>query len=200
MTRAGRIIYNLAVAVSLLLCLATVGVWVRSGWVSDTLVWSDWPVDRSYFDLKSVWSSRGGLQWSSWHCVGSSYMWWDDAHFNYSREPATNYPVYEDHFDLPRTSNLPHHRLLGFELNPETKGPLPFGSHSAFVVRSLTLPLYFPTLLFALLPAHYFLRVRRRRRIAGRRARGCCVECGYDLQATPNRCPECGTIPANGAL
>lgn len=100
---------------------------------------------------------------------------------------------------LLREYSPPRPKGMGF---PESTRSLGVGtwhqySNRAWDQRSLTLNWWI------LLPITGCLVVGYRRRQGRRRLMrmGCCAPCGYDLRATPDRCPECGTVadPVAGA-
>src|SRR5690349_19083618 len=95
MRRVGRIIYNGAVVVSLLLFLATAGVWLRSYWVSDVLCWSDSPMDASRQDAQVIWISRGGIRCGVQHVSSQYYKLGGRRDFRHSTERAVQYPVFD---------------------------------------------------------------------------------------------------------
>jgi hypothetical protein len=54
------------------------------------------------------------------------------------------------------------------------------------------IPTWLPLLILGILPSCTLRRIVARRQ---RRRAGLCRQCGYDLRATPDRCPECGAVP-----
>jgi hypothetical protein len=58
-------------------------------------------------------------------------------------------------------------------------------------LRTVMAPMWVVALATAVLPLAW-LATRGRRFLRRRHRQGHCARCGYDLRASPGRCPECG--------
>ena len=69
--------------------------------------------------------------------------------------------------------------------------------HRRLDMQMIAVPYWKAAAATGLLPLLNLWRIIRKRALDRRRRRiGLCPRCGYDLRATPDRCPECGKIPA----
>lgn len=68
------------------------------------------------------------------------------------------------------------------------------GANAACLItyRAIGLPFWLLAIVTALPPTAWLVGHQRRRRRES--PRGLCRRCGYDLRATPGRCPECGLL------
>jgi hypothetical protein len=79
-------------------------------------------------------------------------------------------------------------RILGLEYASSTVGQS--------YLKDLYLPYWLLTVVTLILPLACTLSWIRRFTTTRRQRAGLCPTCGYDLRATPDRCPECGAIPS----
>lgn len=88
--------------------------------------------------------------------------------------------IWERGSPLSSRDNPNVHSLVGFQFYRFVYGQERF--------RYVIVPLYAPALLLVMM-----LVIGWNRRLR-RKSAGACIACGYDLRASPERCPECGTI------
>lgn len=176
-----RRLFNLAAAMSLVLCIATATLWVRSAIVADQWVWRNASDSRSSFSLKS---DRGGV--AAWQRRESIRIP-SAPDFEWTRHAPRGYLEAISNGRFRRVGSK--WQLLGFGFlgNVEISSFILVTSGSAVFV-----PYWAPVLITALAPLLCLCSRAGRRRIMARRRERRCLSCGYDIRAIPDRCPECG--------
>jgi len=193
-TRLVRILLNAGTAVSLLLCAATAVLWGRSYFAADSYyfpaarVVADGPEDDWGLGTQLVIrSSRGKVQFHRYETAPRRAEPTGHA----SVRPAP--PLRSGQRTLPTDWSWQFGGIERFHRAPNRQ-QVADGSYLFLGFDNLMLPWWMLTAVTAILPGIWLVRLpgrlRRRRRLRNR----LCTKCGYDLRATPDRCPECGAV------
>jgi hypothetical protein len=206
---------HLAVGLSLVLFVGTVILWARGYFARDGIWYS---TDTGRYSLHSYrgriwfWSLSGGRAasdsvWNTPAKLDRGIVWdsTPDSYYDQFRG-SRKWNLSSEQFTLavPATGfssadpGAVDWRALGFRyLRNRSWTPIaqlqqgyPTAQSSAVFI-----PHWAMVLTFGILPTAMLFRAARRRH---RIRRGLCPVCGYDLRASPTRCPECGTIDARG--
>jgi hypothetical protein len=205
MKRLRRWIWPATVLISLLLFPATIAVWIRSYWTSDLIAatrFRNWQIEINRGEFGFSADQRYSIQpfvipnspqspFPQIKHVGAPHPISQQWQFSHMESPAygSNSPTSFLGFD--------HSYLVEFEVDAVRGSRRMMSSWTQPVTTSTEgahwyLPAWSIAFLMLLAPAWWmrgWLKYGRDRR---RLEMGCCPNCGYDLRATPERCPECG--------
>ncbi len=187
-----RRLLNTATGLALALGVAVVVCWARSYVVSDSIYRSQWWIDGSEHNESAWWffAGRGrvGIGHRRQQVFQPSHT--DDPFL----KPASHRDSSWNRARPAEVAGTPFaaegfFQYLGFryaDFPHSASSPIPNNYY-----REWNAPFWVLLFLVAPLPIMRFGSAMRRRRARGR---GLCAACGYDLRATPGRCPECGAV------
>jgi hypothetical protein len=183
MSRIWHMLLGLLPASSLILCAASATVWVRSYWLHDYVDYYCWRQSGDSIEHRSYGfgSFAGRFALSSGRSLvkpeertttaPARWEWWTQPYFI---------------IDQPMTWGD-----WWFEFNRWSRNP---GENPRYIEETLLTVIvpYWTLVTSTAIPPGWWLATRLKRWRRG--AAGRCLRCGYDLRATPTRCPECGTV------
>jgi hypothetical protein len=193
-----RRLFTILSALSLVPCVLCIAMHFRRHYQSDNLTWRRTSVGNGTgHDIAVTWGvmcGGGGVTITRWAFEVSDRDTFTRRRDEFRHDVSTPTQYWEEPQLLRRT------RFPGSAVRQYGSDELGVTSAAqslpAFRERyvAVSFPLWIPTVLFAIAPVIWEVCYRRRRRERRRTQHGLCVSCGYDLRATPERCPECGTV------
>src|ERR1051326_3740667 len=175
-----RKLFRLAAVLLLVSCLVMGALWIRGNWFID-IVRTPQPVGD---DLCVIIAGQGELVIAVGVRAGGGDERW--ITWKLSEIPAGQ---------RDGALGAAQWAAIGGDFEPSSLhvlGPFWFvrgPKHQPYV--QVAIPIWLPLAIFGMLPLCQVILARRAR---GRKRSGRCPVCGYDRRATPNRCPECGTV------
>ncbi len=185
-SRGGEIVkhrlFTFFCIVSLALCLAVCVLWIRSYWFSETIAW------QTIDGYRRLTTRRGSLELGLFLAPGTNKPA-DTFGPRYNSDIPTGPFDWINILDIDFPQNRIDWNHAGFSWHQVREGRNGYTHVAAFA------PFWSIALLTGLLPLAW-TAVRWRCRTLNRRhqAQDLCPNCGYDMRATPDRCPECGTV------
>ncbi len=183
MKRIGRVIFNSFTMLSLLLGVGICVLWARSYWQCDQLRWVDRPdTDGNIKGLRC-----GLVKGEFFFCLDSdgAFATPKDRRKWLLNHPSSNVMECYSRQILSRNDPPPHYwQWKGFFVR--------WGNVDSSDVdqtrHAAVFPLWMPVAATFCLPLIWLLRTLAENKLRP----GRCWKCGYDLRASPQRCPECG--------
>jgi hypothetical protein len=206
MNRARRLLFTIVSLVSVLVFTATTGFWIRSYWRSDEF----------RIEHERAWIFQSNLGIFEFSVLSEHSFTTNNLREAINRWPfpslppgsilrpvssslqfkhSTSAPI---NFFIPMRNRIVHGSAgeTGSSSLPHSIG-MQQTLYTAFsrIGPSIYIPAWMIVLPAAPLPALWVWQFRKSRLAVARQLAGACLSCGYDLRATPARCPECGAIP-----
>jgi hypothetical protein len=186
----GGRLFKLTAVISLLLCAAAGALWLRGLWHFElaNVTYTRWPAtDRMYSAFAQLSWYRDTLEVQLITSSASPVHFSDPSSKWFNVSPADQPPGWQWSSAGDRTTQFMNGYPHGFHWQHYIWAPVPGYRSDTWQIGVR------PWLIVALLlvlPAAWINGRRKKRRA---RLLGLCPHCGYDLRATPDRCPECGT-------